>query len=78
MHDGQIYFGKCKREINFSLFAQSRASKISDCRREIKELTEGMCNVTYHIVFDDDIIPGPDTIKVLINTIDKYTINTSA
>lgn len=54
MHDGQIYFGKCKREINFSLFAQSRASKISDCRREIKELTEGMCNVTYHIVFDDD------------------------
>ena len=28
--------------------------KLSDCRGEIKELTEGMCNVTYHIVFDDD------------------------
>ena len=28
--------------------------KLPDCRGEIKELTEGMCNVTYHIVFDDD------------------------
>ena len=28
--------------------------KLPDCRGEIKKLTEGMCNVTHHIVFDDD------------------------
>ena len=35
-------------------FPICREQKLPDCRGEIKELTEGMCNVTYHIVFDDD------------------------
>ena len=38
----------------------------------LRHLLPLLFQTSYHIVFDDDIIPGPDTIKVLINTIDKY------
>ena len=42
----------------------------------LRHLLPLLFKTSYHIVFDDDIIPGPDTIKILLNTINSY--NTSS
>lgn len=38
----------------------------------LRQLLPMLFQTHYHIVFDDDIIPGVDTVKTLLQTVDRY------